>query len=183
LQASDDRRSKNQFRKTIKGDRLTEFLAFVRTEIAYNETVFLCIGTDRSTGDSLGPLVGTLLTEAGMNSVIGTLEHPCDSSNYEEKLALLPKGQTVIAIDACLGQPSSVGSFQVAVGPVKPGQSVGKGLAEIGDYSIAAIVNIDGPRQYAVLQTTPLHRVWEMAKQLAGAILDEYQPDAERKQP
>ena len=29
--------------------------------------VFVCIGTDRSTGDSLGPLVGTLLKEKKNN--------------------------------------------------------------------------------------------------------------------
>lgn len=168
-------------RKSIKGARLSEFLQYVRNQIGADVPVtFLCIGTDRSTGDSLGPLVGTLLDEAGLRNVIGTLEKPCDSSNFMERIGEIPQGNKVIAIDACLGRPSSVGLFQVSSGPLRPGQSVGKTLMEIGDYAIAAIVNIEGPRQYAVLQTTPLYRVWEMAKQLTGAVMDIYAPHLER---
>ena len=42
------------------------------------QMVFLCIGTDRSTGDSLGPLIGSRLEAEGIGDVvvIGTLEHP-----------------------------------------------------------------------------------------------------------
>ena len=42
------------------------------------EILFLCIGTDRSTGDSLGPLIGYKLKEKGMRNarVLGTLEEP-----------------------------------------------------------------------------------------------------------
>lgn len=42
------------------------------------EILFLCIGTDRSTGDSLGPLIGYKLKENGMRNarVLGTLEEP-----------------------------------------------------------------------------------------------------------
>lgn len=42
------------------------------------EILFLCIGTDRSTGDSLGPLIGYKLREKGMKNarVLGTLEEP-----------------------------------------------------------------------------------------------------------
>ena len=42
------------------------------------QVVFLCIGTDRSTGDSLGPLIGSKLAAevTGDVTVIGTLEHP-----------------------------------------------------------------------------------------------------------
>ena len=38
--------------------------------------LFLCIGTDRSTGDSLGPLIGYKLKERRMRNakVVGTLE-------------------------------------------------------------------------------------------------------------
>src|SRR3954447_9090991 len=50
--------------------------------------VIVCIGTDRSTGDSLGPLVGTLLEEKNPNSfyVYGTLEDPIHAVNLAEKL-------------------------------------------------------------------------------------------------
>ena len=43
-----------------------------------SEIVFLCIGTDRSTGDSLGPLIGYKLKEKGIRNarIMGTLDHP-----------------------------------------------------------------------------------------------------------
>ena len=50
--------------------------------------VFVCIGTDRSTGDSLGPLIGTLLEEKSIHPfhVYGTLDHPIHALNLAEKL-------------------------------------------------------------------------------------------------
>ena len=48
----------------------------------------VCIGTDRSTGDSLGPLVGTMLQEKTLSHfhVYGTLEEPIHAVNLEEKI-------------------------------------------------------------------------------------------------
>ena len=45
----------------------------------------MCIGTDRSTGDSLGPLIGYKLREKGMKNarVLGTLEEPVHAMNLE----------------------------------------------------------------------------------------------------
>ena len=58
--------------------------------------VIVCIGTDRSTGDSLGPLVGTLLSEKTENSsssfhVYGTLDDPIHAMNLQEKLNEIKK--------------------------------------------------------------------------------------------
>ena len=50
--------------------------------------LFLCIGTDRSTGDSLGPLIGYKLRSKRMKNVkvMGTLEKPVHAMNLEEYL-------------------------------------------------------------------------------------------------
>ena len=66
------------------GVRLTELL--LKSDKALDDVVILCIGTDRSTGDSLGPIVGykllnriipdsRKLTENGI-TVYGTLDSP-----------------------------------------------------------------------------------------------------------
>jgi len=169
------------FRSRIKADRLAEFFRYLAKDgITPDKLAIVCIGTDRSTGDSLGPLVGTMLTEAGFGGVvIGTLEHPCDSSNLAERLTEIPPGRIVLAVDACLGHPSSVGQFQVSNGPIVPGQSVGQGLPPVGDYGIAAIVGIDGPKPYMVLQTTSLHRVITMARAIASAACAVFAPPEE----
>ncbi|MCX7773123.1 MAG: spore protease YyaC, partial [Clostridia bacterium] len=50
--------------------------------------VVMCIGTDRSTGDSLGPLVGDMLTKWKLPGVqvYGTLDNPVHARNLEEVL-------------------------------------------------------------------------------------------------
>jgi putative sporulation protein YyaC len=158
-------------RKRVKGPELAEFLHSIRRDgVEAHHLLFLCIGTDRSTGDALGPLVGSILEEAGYTHVLGTLQYPLDASNLLQRLEKVKPGRKVIAIDACLGQPSSVTSYQVSNQPMEPGKSVGRVLPLVGDYSIAAIVNINGGNQYALLQSTPLYRVMTMAKEIAGAI-------------
>lgn len=166
------RSTKECFWKKMNGEQLALFLEGIGTtfEMKPSALSFVCIGTDRSTGDALGPLVGTKLAELGYPHVIGTLEAPCDASNIAARLQEIPEGSVVIAIDACLGQKLSVGMFQVSNQPLAPGKSVGKDLPHVGDYTIAAIVNVDGPRQYNILQTTSLYRVINMADEVAKAI-------------
>ncbi|SFA70684.1 putative sporulation protein YyaC [Cohnella sp. OV330] len=131
--------------------------------------VFLCIGTDRSTGDCLGPLVGTMLEERGVGGVIGTLREPCDADRLGREASGLPADAVVIAIDACLGRPENVGKFLLAEGPLQPARSVGAAFPPVGDYSIAAVVGEFGPKPYMTLQTTSLYAVMEMAKRIADA--------------
>ncbi|KRF19443.1 spore protease YyaC [Paenibacillus sp. Soil787] len=163
---------REQYWKKMNGEQLAIFLKAIgkKSVMKPDSLAFICIGTDRSTGDALGPLVGSRLVELGYPHVIGTLEAPCDASNLAARLQEIPHGCVVIAIDACLGQKLSIGMYQVSNQPLAPGKSVGKVLPGVGDYTIAAIVNADGPRQYSVLQTTSLYRVLKMADEVTKAI-------------
>ena len=50
-------------------------------------TVVLCIGTDRATGDALGPLVGSLLSNSQCAyRVYGTLQHPVHALNLNDTI-------------------------------------------------------------------------------------------------
>ena len=55
--------------------------------------VVMCIGTDRSTGDSLGPLVGDMLSKWKMADIhiFGTLDFPVHARNLEETLKRTPE--------------------------------------------------------------------------------------------
>ncbi|MGE8204785.1 spore protease YyaC [Heyndrickxia sp. NPDC080065] len=137
--------------------------------------VIVCIGTDRSTGDSLGPLTGTFLQEKGPNTftIYGTLDDPIHAVNLEEKLNMIYEihgNPFVIAIDACLGKLKSVGNIQIMDGPVKPGAGVKKDLPSVGDMHITGIVNVSGFMEFFVLQNTRLNLVVKMAKTIAGGI-------------
>ncbi|WP_428910274.1 spore protease YyaC [Niallia sp. Krafla_26] len=137
--------------------------------------VFVCIGTDRSTGDSLGPLIGTLLKDKKPHPfhVYGTLDDPIHALNLAdriEEIQLTHINPFIIGIDACLGRMKSVGIIQIANGPVKPGTGVNKELPEVGNIHITGIVNVSGFMEYFVLQNTRLHLVMEMAKTIANGI-------------
>lgn len=138
-------------------------------------TLIVCIGTDRSTGDSLGPLVGTRLQnlERGLFRVYGTLEKPVHANNLAEIMDSITRQNTIpfiLAVDACLGKAESVGYISVKPGPLYPGSGVNKRLPPIGDMSISGIVNVGGYLEFIVLQNTRLSLVMKMAKLIAQSI-------------
>ncbi|MCP8617215.1 spore protease YyaC [Salirhabdus salicampi] len=154
----------------------------------HSEVVVICIGTDRSTGDSLGPLVGTFLKEFELKSVTvyGTLHLPIHAKNLEQQIEAISKrhhNPYIIAIDACLGRASSIGTLICGVGSIQPGAAVQKNLPNVGDVYISGVVNVHGYMEYFVLQNTRLSVVMEMAKQIARSIkwFDQYM-NRDRKQ-
>ncbi|MCM3748308.1 spore protease YyaC [Paenibacillus pasadenensis] len=163
-----------------KAGLVTFFEAIAAKYPTRNEVVFLCVGSDRSTGDSLGPLVGSLLSEQGFPHVVGTLEQPCDSEQVGPMLASLREATCVIAIDACLGRAESTGLYLVRSGPLQPGQAIGQHLPAVGDFSVAAVVNTQGHKPYWIIQTTSLYRVLGMARTIADAAAAVWpSPDAQ----
>ncbi|SDN85249.1 putative sporulation protein YyaC [Psychrobacillus sp. OK028] len=138
--------------------------------------VFCCIGTDRSTGDALGPMTGSFLTQLKSFpfEIIGTLDNPLHALNIEEITDTLRKSSTapyIIAIDACLGNANNIGQIIVHPGPLYPGKAVKKELPPIGEVSIKAIVNIGGFMEYNVLQSTRLHLTYEMGRVISRSLL------------
>ena len=137
--------------------------------------VLVCIGTDRSTGDCLGPLIGSKLLEkniTGLN-IFGDLENPVHASNLEEylqKIGSLWPDPCIVAIDACLGRLDSVGYINLAKGSLKPGAGVNKNLPPVGHFHITGIVNVGGFMEYFVLQNTRLSMVMKMAKLITNGI-------------
>lgn len=139
----------------------------VRSEDIY----VLCVGTDRSTGDSFGPLVGDMLRRRGFENVIGTLHDPCHAQNLEEMHDSIPEGKFIIAVDSCLGKSSSIGKVLVRNRALKPGAGVGKKLKLVGNMHVVGVVNIaDSGMDYLVLQNTRLSIVMDMADLAARAI-------------
>lgn len=136
--------------------------------------VLLCIGTDRSTGDCLGPLIGSYLQDSGAGArVVGTLDEPVHATNLAETLAALAREgppPLVIAVDACLGSLENVGRITVGRGPIRPGAGVNKELPPVGDLYITGVVNVGGFMEYFVLQNTRLGLVMRMARTIAAGV-------------
>ncbi|MFC4304245.1 spore protease YyaC [Cohnella boryungensis] len=165
----------------VDSRELLTFLKDIVSSHAGEQLLFLCIGTDRSTGDSLGPWVGTLLEERGLDGVIGTLRNPCDANTLAKIVRELPEKAVVVAIDACLGRAENIGTFLVRRGPLVPARSVNRSFGPVGAYSIAGIVNANSLKPYWTLQSTSLYQVMEMAREIANAIIGAMNPTNEER--
>lgn len=147
--------------------------------------VFLCIGSDRATGDCFGPIVGDKLTRifsasktpAAMPIVYGTLQSPVHAVNLANVITQI---QTtfyqpfIIAIDASLGIRQHIGYITLGNGPLLPGIGVQKELPHIGNAAITGIVNLAGKNSHTTLQTTRLSTVVELADFVADSITSVY---------
>lgn len=145
-----------------------------RASLSGHELVIVCIGTDRSTGDSLGPLVGSKMLELNTHPhIFGTLDEPVHATNLNDTLKNIQSSFTnpyILAIDACLGKLESVGCVSIGIGPVKPGAAVNKDLPPVGNAYITGIVNVGGFMEHLVLQSTRLNLVMKMADTIAIGV-------------
>lgn len=137
--------------------------------------IFICIGTDRSTGDSLGPLIGEKIRFISNTniSVYGNLEHPVHAKNLSETLDEIKNRYSnpfIVAIDACLGNINSVGKIIIDKTPLQPGIALNKDLPPVGDMRILGIVNVAGALEFMVLQNTRLFSVMNIANSISKGI-------------
>ena len=145
---------------------LTEFTAQKKEK---RKIIILCIGTDKATGDSLGPLIGyklSRLPKIRNVEIYGTLKNPVHAVNLEQTISdiyKLYKNPLIIAIDASLGKMEHIGYITVGKGSIKPGAGVKKDLGEVGDIFITGIVNFNGFLEISLLQSTRLSIVMDIA--------------------
>jgi len=145
-----------------------------RGRASLTSVAVVCVGTDRSTGDAFGPLVGSTLAQRPLPGVEvwGTLEEPVHATNLGDVVREL-NGRPdtfVIAVDACLGRPESVGFVTVRDRPLQPGSGVNKQLPPVGHMHMVGVVNVGGFMEYFVLQSTRLSLVMRMAHMAAAAL-------------
>ena len=156
------------------GKCILEYLQDV--EIEQYTPIILCIGTDRATGDCLGPYVGHRLSSFCFPGiyVYGTLVQPVHALNLcdtrKEILSRHPDS-LIIAVDASLGQKKHLGYVTIANGALYPGAAVHKKLPPVGHIHITGIVNTAGMLEQLTLQTTRLSTVISIAEQISNGIL------------
>jgi putative sporulation protein YyaC len=140
----------------------------------YNDIIFACIGTDRATGDCLGPLIGYKIKEMAYRNIheFGTLDEPLHAKNLSEHIEMFDKFDRpfVVAIDACLGKYERIGFINIKDGPLSPGSGVNKSLPAVGNINITGIVNMGGFMEIMILQNTRLSIVMNIANLIANGI-------------
>lgn len=149
-----------------------EFLPIVKEG---RQLIIVCIGSDRSTGDSLGPLVGENLKFLSRDNLTlyGNLENPVHAKNISSVLLEIQKTYVnpyIIAVDACLGSLQNVGNIIVENIPLCPGAALKKDLPKVGNLSITGVVNISGSMEFMVLQNTRLYTVMQLANTISKGL-------------
>lgn len=146
-----------------------QLYALAKEHVLFHKTIiFLCIGSDRATGDCLGPIIGYKLSKQPYfhYKVFGTLKEPVHAKNLAQTVQLIYEtyeDPCIIAIDASLGKSNHIGYITVGNGSLKPGAGVSKDLPHVGDIFITGIVNFSGMLDQMLLQTTRLNVVMDLA--------------------
>ena len=142
-----------------------------------SQLVFLCIGTDQSTGDSFGPLVGKFLIDSHIDyPVYGTLESPVDALNLRSTVQEINhkyNNPLIIAIDASVGEKQFIGRVFLKKGALIPGKYAKKKLPSVGHYHLCAVVN----ERSTFFKDTKLHEtrlfdVIQYAMRVSALIID-----------
>ena len=138
--------------------------------------VIICVGSDLSVGDSLGPVTGTKLKEKlkGLNVyVYGTLSKPITAHEIKytnDFIKATHPDSPVIAIDAAVGVAGDIGLIKIAKRSLKPGSGANKKLAKLGDVSIMGIVAEKSLFNYSLFSSTRLNIVYKMAEIIAEGV-------------
>ncbi len=140
-----------------------------------DQVLLLCIGTDRSTGDSLGPLIGYQLRNHDLKHirVLGTLNRPVHAMNLEDTLGLVEQyfqDHVIVAVDASVGMNDHIGCITLGRGALKPGLGVSKELRSVGDLFITGIVSGCGSYDPVMLQSIRLSVVMRMAECISESV-------------
>lgn len=160
----------NQFSSSGIGKALAKIIP------SDKKTLAVCIGSDLVLGDSLGPLVGTILKKKNSDLyVYGTLNNPVTAKDVDvvrKNVKIMHPNTICIAIDASIGDVDDVGIIKVINKGLKPGLGVNKNLGVIGDVSIIGVVASKSLQNYNLYNLTRLNLVYKMAEQIADGIID-----------
>ncbi len=136
--------------------------------------IIACIGSDLVLGDSLGPLVGTMLTKRNVRAyVYGTLNSPITAKEIlcaKTHLKMLHPNSFIIAIDAAVGNSEDIGIIKISNKGLKPGLGVDKNLGEIGDCGIIGVVAGKSLQNYNLFNLTRLNLIYKMAEKIAAGV-------------
>ncbi len=172
------------FKEEVYKNFVRDFSAALREKVEdleISKIIFLCIGTDKITGDAFGPLVGYKLKNLFYGEekieVIGDLENTVTLINIIKTMERIKRSYEnpfLIAIDAAISNRIDIGRVIVSNSKMNVGGNLSRKIY-IGDISIKGIVsrNLKNPRcNFKALQEVPLNTIMNMADSVAQGICD-----------
>ena len=142
--------------------------------------LFVCIGNGKIIGDSLGPLIGTVLEKNKrliQNNVkidvIGTFENPILYYNVEEFIKNIDSKDysEIVIIDSALGSKENIGKVMITPAEILIGVGVNRGRMVKGDIILKGVVGINYnniSRNLIELESVEAKQV----ENIAGKMLD-----------
>ncbi|MGN0818901.1 MAG: spore protease YyaC [Christensenellaceae bacterium] len=164
--------------KIYKSDcAATKKLCFALKEMNFEYApVILCIGSDTTISDSLGPIVGSKLQEKALPCFIyGTLSKPITAKEIESVRRFVASAHPyspVLVIDAAVTESSEKGYIKFLSDGIKPGLGINKDLPKLGDCSIIAIVCEKKTFLKNISTATRLGEVYRLADTISEGVLE-----------
>lgn len=152
---------------------------YIKEQNNISNLVFLCIGTDRMTGDAFGPLVGSKIKEKLEKyniNVYGTLDKNVCWTNIGETIEKIYSKYSkpcIIAVDSALSKKENIGKIIVSKEKMHIGGGLNKKKIEVGDISIKAVVGSDlkiPEHNFYALQNVSLNEVMKMVNTVSNGI-------------
>lgn len=127
------------------------------------------IGTDRSTGDSLAPYVGTLLeNKVQTMGLYGNIKSPIHALNLIDFFENF-KSKYYICIDACIcNSYENITQLRFSKNKLSPGKGLGKKLGSYGNCCIYGYVATKGDS----FNSVRLHTIMQMAQNMADTLIE-----------
>ena len=139
---------------------------------------FLCIGTDRVTGDSLGPIVGSNLEKYVKKNniknikVIGNLENNLSNTNINK---IENNNGIRIVIDSAISNTYDIGDIIIDKSPIKIRQALNSSKDINSDIAIKCIVGKnfeDSSENFLMLQNIKIGIVLNLAEKLSTTLYE-----------
>lgn len=153
---------------------------FIRADVA---PVIVCIGSDRVSGDSLGPVTGSMLkNKLAMPDVfvLGSLENTITAKEVKYLNAFLKETffkRPIICVDSAVGSLSDVGVIKISDAPLLPGSGINKRLGKIGDVSVQGVVAEKNLLSKSALSEVKMGMVYKMSDIISDSIAKYLSPD------
>ena len=143
--------------------------------------LFLCIGSEKISGDCIGPIVGTLLKEKYKipYPVFGTEENSVNGKNVSEYVRLIKEyfpAHKIIAVDAAVGEEKDLWTLKYRVGGVRAGGAINADSEYVGEVGILAVVGRKKGDVLENLLAAPYLKVNEFAERIARTIVKTFAP-------
>ena len=144
----------------------------------YSNLVFLCIGTNKIIGDSVGPIVGNYLKKLQNEylQIYGTLDDTINFFNAKDVIEGIYQNLEnpyLITVDAALSNSNNKGDIVLSEGYIKIGKALQKSICFYSDINIKCIVGksyLEKEKNIKELEKVSLAEILGMAELVANGI-------------